>query len=335
MDRMIDHIKELLKTHDCVVVPGLGGLIGHYEPARRNLTSGTMAPPMKRIAFNTVLRQNDGVLIHYISRVKGISYDKSRKEVEAFVKKVEQALDEHGAYLFAGIGKLTFDDAQRLQFHPILKENLLLETFSLPLVVAQPIPRIEEQYAAETAAAESSTAMEEGRVIPATGKYPSWIFRAAAVVGMAFLMTTAGQSIFGGGFSGDQLSFLPAKSQPVALKAVQPVPQWTGSSDFKLFERAAVEVQPASDAGEVLPSSATFDGIIDRYYVIVGSFLDEVRLQREINAMTGAGYTVRTLPGPNGYTRVGLEFDARTFPRKSKLEEIRASVNKDAWLING
>jgi len=212
---MVSHIKELLKLHDCVIIPGLGGLIGHYEPARRNLASGTMAPPMKRVAFNKVLRQNDGLLIHRVATAESISWEDAKEKVAGFKKEVEKALEDHGSYLFAGIGKLTYNEDRNLQFNPILKENLLLDTFGMPLVVAQPIQRIKEAAeAAEvieigtTESASSKPEYDTRQVIPTAEipVYRPWIFRAAAIIGLAFILTTASMNLMTTGVSSDQLA---------------------------------------------------------------------------------------------------------------------------------
>jgi nucleoid DNA-binding protein len=331
---MINYIKELLKTHDCVIIPGLGGLIGHYEPARRNMSSGTMAPPMKRIAFNRVLRQNDGLLINNVADREGVVYDEARKLVEAFVDSVDQALQVNGSFLFTGIGKLTFDENRKLQFYPVLRENLLLETYSLPLVVAQPVNRTAE-ITAELTAASQQLRPEGGRIEGegATPVYRSWIFKAAAVIGMAFLMTTAATSIVDGNISGDQLSLLPARAIHEGKTAPASDVVAFPSVDFQLYES---DVQPSAKPDRELHSEQTIDQSVysDKYFVIVGSFLDQARLEREMAVMKAKGYIVETMPGPKGYTRVCLVFDGMTVSRSSALDSIRSSVNAEAWLIN-
>lgn len=323
---MVHHIKELLKTHDCVIIPGLGGLIGHYEPARRNLASGTMAPPMKRIAFNKVLNQNDGVLMHRLVTAEGISWEEARARIDGFRTEVEFALETQGAYLFPGIGRLLRESGNNLRFVPILKENLLLETFGLPLVVAQPVERLREAFEAGKAAGpQPKPVVAEAAAVPATtGKAaPSWVFRAAAAVGLAFMLTTASLNLSNTGLDTSELSLFPAATEVSARTAVES----RSVLDHKLLAGFTVYTPVyVAEAESVAP-------VAEPFYVIVGSFLDQARLNREIAAMEARGFRIETTPGPNGYIRLALVFDAVQENPAATLRAIRDTVNADAWMI--
>ena len=71
-------IRELLFGHDCVIVPGFGGFIGNYTPARIDKKTGTFYPPVKQISFNRNLNHNDGLLVGRISGSSGINYGDAR-----------------------------------------------------------------------------------------------------------------------------------------------------------------------------------------------------------------------------------------------------------------
>jgi len=68
------HIARLLEEHDCVILPGFGGFIGNYAPARIDPVSHSFIPPAKKILFNINLRQNDGLLYNRIVTDEGVSY---------------------------------------------------------------------------------------------------------------------------------------------------------------------------------------------------------------------------------------------------------------------
>ena len=66
MLQIIDnYICELLYDHDCVIIPGLGGFIANFEPARIIRKQHTIMPPSKKIAFNGKLKNNDGLLADF------------------------------------------------------------------------------------------------------------------------------------------------------------------------------------------------------------------------------------------------------------------------------
>ena len=102
---MVEHIITLLKKHDYVIVPGLGGFITHHEPARRNMGSNTISPPSKKLAFNRSLKENDGLLVNHLT-MTGISPAQAQQNIDLFIATVEESLQQTGAYLLSGIGKL-------------------------------------------------------------------------------------------------------------------------------------------------------------------------------------------------------------------------------------
>ena len=81
-------IRELLFSHDCVIVPGFGGFVGNYSPARIDKTTDTFFPPAKQISFNRNLNHNDGLLVGRISGTSGIAYGDARNLVDEFAASV-------------------------------------------------------------------------------------------------------------------------------------------------------------------------------------------------------------------------------------------------------
>ena len=85
-------ISELLSVHDCVIIPGLGGFIGNYAPARIDPVYHAFQPPFKKILFNVNLKQNDGLLASAVADSLGTSYQDSCNLIEQFTEECRQAL---------------------------------------------------------------------------------------------------------------------------------------------------------------------------------------------------------------------------------------------------
>jgi hypothetical protein len=96
-----------------------------------------------------------------------------------------------------------------------LQENLLLDSFGLERVVAQPIHRIKEAFEQKQLLQEvvqaSTNAIPVGNVVPISSEeiYQPVLFRAAAAIGLLFVVSTAFMSLFNSNVSTAQLSFLP------------------------------------------------------------------------------------------------------------------------------
>ncbi len=136
------YIRELLSKHDCVILPGFGGLITHYKEADIDHVQGYIFPPSKEISFNQELKLNDGLLINYVARKAHISYAEAKNEIENLVKGFNEQLANKEILALPEIGKLYFDVENKLQFIPE-DTNLLRNSFGLPQVQFYPILRAE------------------------------------------------------------------------------------------------------------------------------------------------------------------------------------------------
>lgn len=111
-------IRELLFSYDCVIIPGFGGFIGNYSPARIDRISGTFTPPLKQISFNKNLSHNDGLLVSRISQATGLNYGNSRNIVEGFVAELNAGLAKGEAIVFDHLGTFTRNIENNIQFEP-------------------------------------------------------------------------------------------------------------------------------------------------------------------------------------------------------------------------
>jgi hypothetical protein len=135
------YIRSLLYEHDCVVIPDFGGFIAHYTSASVHPIRHTFVPPSKEIAFNEMLKLNDGMLISYIASGEGINREEAAKKVRDFAESVRDGIRRHQKYVFEEIGTLTLNYEQKLQFEPFKHINYLGESFGLPELIHKPIDR--------------------------------------------------------------------------------------------------------------------------------------------------------------------------------------------------
>lgn len=125
------YIRELLFGHDCVIVPGFGGLLGNYAPARIDKSTSTFFPPVKQISFNRNLNQNDGLLIGRISGSSGINYGDARHLVEEFVDELRKKLGRGEKVVFDHIGSFINNQEGNVQFEPDMSANYHLDSYGL------------------------------------------------------------------------------------------------------------------------------------------------------------------------------------------------------------
>jgi hypothetical protein len=80
----------LLKDHDFVVIPSLGGFVASLQPARWQ--NGMLYPPSKMIGFNPTLTYNDGLLAQTIAQHNGCSLEDANTLLKSEVTILQQQL---------------------------------------------------------------------------------------------------------------------------------------------------------------------------------------------------------------------------------------------------
>jgi len=125
------YLVELLRIHDCVIVPDLGGFVTNYRPAEMDLVSNSFSPPVKEIIFTAKLNKNDGLLVNYISETEGVGYFEARQIISEFVDEIWSRLENGEKISFRNLGTLQFDRQEKLTFEPEIHENFLLEAYGM------------------------------------------------------------------------------------------------------------------------------------------------------------------------------------------------------------
>jgi nucleoid DNA-binding protein len=124
-------IRELLFSHDCVIVPGFGGFIGNFTPALIDKATSTFHPPVKLISFNRNLNNNDGLLVGRISESAGLNYADARNLVEVFAEGIRQRLSKGERVVFDHIGTFVNNSEGNVQFEPDRDANYHLNSYGL------------------------------------------------------------------------------------------------------------------------------------------------------------------------------------------------------------
>ena len=83
---LVKEIEELLYFHECLTVPNFGSFLVNNTGAKVDIKRGAFISPKRKVSFNILIQQNDGILAKYVSSRKNISYDEALKEIDNNVK---------------------------------------------------------------------------------------------------------------------------------------------------------------------------------------------------------------------------------------------------------
>lgn len=133
------HIADLLYYNECVIVPGLGGFIKAYSPARILHTTHEFFPPRGSVAFNAGLAGNDGLLANHLSNTESISYPEALSLIRQWVDSCHESLKQGKRLSLEGIGELFLNSSDKLEFIPSRQANFNADSYGLPVFYASPV----------------------------------------------------------------------------------------------------------------------------------------------------------------------------------------------------
>lgn len=154
MQNLENHIENLLKQHDFVVIPGFGGFVASEESAK--VESGYLYPPTRCIGYNPELTYNDGLLAQEIAKVEGISFSQANDYIKEKVEKLNYTLKTFKHFSFGNIGAFYFNQ-DKVYFEPNKTNNLLRSSFGLQTFY---FPEIHNNVVTLTPKVESNTTAE-------------------------------------------------------------------------------------------------------------------------------------------------------------------------------
>ncbi|MCX6256080.1 MAG: SPOR domain-containing protein [Bacteroidia bacterium] len=283
-------IKELLFGHDCVIVPGFGGFIGNYTPARIDKDSGTFYPPVKQISFNRNLNHNDGLLVGRISGTSNINYGDARNLVEEFVGELRRKLERGEKVILDNIGSFVNNQEGNVQFEPDRSANYHLDSYGLESFQCLPL----EGYDVRKRIIRN---IERDPVKQASIRKILW--RAAVIIPLLAVIVGVPlkMDLFKAKIEATTLNPLVTAEFEQNKKAVDEgiIDE---SAKIKENEKPVSETPAAPEI--VVPVVAE----ANVYCLIIGSFKSEENAISQVNMLKAEGFIPEIVPAPNGFYRV-------------------------------
>lgn len=282
-------LRELLFGHDCVILPGFGGFIGNYTPARIDRDSGSFYPPVKQISFNRNLNNNDGLLIGKISTATGVNYGDARTLVENFVADQRRKLDKGEKIVFDHIGTFVNNQEGNVLFEPDRSVNYHLDSYGLESFQCLPL----EGYDVRK------------RIIKHSGKDPvkqasirKLLWRAAVIIPLLVVILA-----------------VPLKNGRIQTSSLNPLVTAELEHNKKALQEVVIDETPqAEEISQPAPDNqpveiikpVTTEAVIETsgYFLITGSFKSEENAYQQVDMLKADGFVAEVIKAPNGFYRV-------------------------------
>jgi nucleoid DNA-binding protein len=360
MKPVAEYIRTLLYEHDYVTVPNFGAFIANYMPSSFNDISGSLMPPQKRIAFNEILKQDDGLLATYISRRESVTIDEAKRTIQNFVSEIKFSLANDKSFHFDRIGDFSLNEENNLVFDPDRRNNFFSESFGFDSLFPRKIEK--QSYSlSQTFDTDDEEMIVHNDSFTTTGTHSKWTY---VLYSLPILLLSSGLFIvlFSNPKSGDSparssfnpLDYIPKREESV--KKIEADVQ-AKSSEYEIIkpvfdkkevaEEKSWEVTPApapvveakTKEGEVetkkvekLPEVAkstetksTINTTEKRYLIVSGIFKSKENVEKLSANLLKNGFSPRVVQFGNLMKVIAAEADS--------FEEARVIADKHQNLI--
>jgi cell division septation protein DedD len=325
---MIDiakHISKLVRTHELVIIPGLGGFLTVSHPAMVHLISNRITPPGRNIAFNAQLKDNDGFLAHSIAQFTSLSYKEALGLVETFAAFCHEELQSGGRILFENLGIISLNNTGHLVFSPDLSLNYDDNYFGLPDILVMPIQR--------TRTFEPVITINPNARKTIQSYYPQ-LRRVAAVaiplvtIGVLGWLVREPVSQY---FHKQSASLVKTSSEniiPAFYKNTEIVDSMPKATPEKVANNTTLTIESQIVKDDILPVSGS-------YHIIAGAFSNEEFARRFVSQLKTDGFNAY-VAGQNsrGLYRVSIGNYSDSEQASQQLKWYQSNKNSAAWLLH-
>ena len=290
-------ISHLLYYNDCVILPNFGAFVLKSKSAY--IEDNEFFPPSKYVSFNSMLKDNDGLLAKFISEERKISYKKSLKLISDEVKLLNEKLSEDLIFDTEYLGIFELKEKNTLIFNPDFSINFDSSVFGLNSFVRKPIINISSKRAADKSQFDTNNLLRYAAIF-------------ISILGLSYF----GYFNYNNYLNNEKLKNI-AIAQEKILENVQ-------TATFNLGDLPPINVNVKAP---IVKDNSTY------YSVIAGAFRSRRNAEKHLNTLIIDGYQASyTSINPKGLFRVAY---ARLKTRKEAAElilKIKTS-GQDAWLL--
>ena len=290
-------IVELLHKNDCVILPSFGAFVLKKKSAK--VIGNEFIPHAKNVSFNAMLKENDGLLVKHISRVRKISYAKAFNLVEDEVKSFKKKLYKDLLVEVKSLGIFELKNENNINFNPDFSINFDTSSFGLQSFSKELILKNVKEKSKNERSLISSSILKSAAIF-------------IGLIGVSYFSYFNYTNYM----DNEKLNNI-AIAQEEILKNVQ-------AATFDLGELPLISVTVS--APKVDQNSPYFS-------VISGSFRSKGNAQKQLNNLISLGYKASyTSINPKGLYRVAYA-RLKTRNEAASLISIIKGNGQDAWLL--
>jgi len=327
---LVKEIEELLYFHECVTVPDFGSFLVSNSNAKVDLKIGKFVSPKRKVSFNALIKQNDGILAKYISSNKNISYQNALEEINQKIKIWFEKI-KIDTLIFKNIGEFYLNAENKICFQAYNTKNFSHNFYGLEDFKRLPINESELKIIMNKEKNTKNIIMDndknenlafepESKDSGKKGK-----FKIVAIITSLVVL-----SVLGYYFGNEYIQNERIRSTEIAQKKIKNNVQ---KATYDIGSISSLELNVKANI-ETVEDDTVLVEQGDFYSVIAGSFRDERNAEKLLGKLKSEGFDASFAKNsPSGLFRVAYGRLKTKREAYQLLNFVKFTLELDAWYL--
>ncbi len=327
---LIKEIERLLYFYECVTIPNFGSFIVTNSKAKVDFQKGRFISPRRKVSFNILIKQNDGILAKAISLNQKVSYGNALKIIDEKIKLWSEKI-KIDTLIFKNIGEFYLNNENKIRFHAYNSKNFSLDFYGLEDFNRLPLSDSESKIATIKEINTKKITMDndkkenlafepESKNLEKKGR-----FKLVAIITSLLILTVCGYY-----FGNEYIQNERIKSTEIAQRKIKDNVQ---KATFDIGSISSLELDVKANI-ETVEDKTVFVEKGDFYSIIAGSFRDERNAEKLLNKLRSEGFDASFAKNsPSGLFRVAYGRLKTKREAYQLLNFIKFTLELDAWYL--
>ena len=327
---LVKEIEELLYFHECLTVPNFGSFLVNKTGPKVDIKRGAFTSPKRKVSFNILIKQNDGILSKYVSSRKNISYDEALKEIDNNVKIWLKKINID-TLIFKNIGEFYLNVENKICFQAYNTINFSHSFFGLEDFDRLPLSGRELKISTNKEINTKNIIMDndkkENLAFEPESKDSAKKsrFKIVAIITSLIVLSVCGYY-----FGDEYIQNERIRSTEIAQKKIKNDVQ---KATYDIGSISSLELNVKADI-ETIENSEVYIESGEFYSVIAGSFRDEKNAEKLLNKLKLEGFKASfAKSSPSGLFRVAYGRLKTKREAYQLLNFVKFTLELDAWYL--
>lgn len=313
------HIREILRQHAFVAIPGVGSFCRAYSPAKIIEEENTITPPSYDFSFDTNRAFDDSAIANYLTATYGVAPFEASRCVEEWVSTLWARLVVGESITFDGVGALSRPD-ESVAFTPCPPSERATAYFGL-LPVALPPTIVRAKGNKNRKIKRNAVLIPLFAALLGGGGYAAYYYLDWPYI--ASLMPWNKSST-------ETTATIPSAAKETPPAVTTP-PRHIDTTAERQSEQSALNLVDSSlhqhNALQPVESSTL-------YYIVAGSFRNEENAEKQVKELRRLGFRDPKIRRENEFYQVYVAYYTSLPHAQAKLNELWQKYGEDFCFLN-